>query len=344
MSIKRLILMTTLAAAMLPAGVAFCQPNDHRMDPPFTDFTPFNEYTPFVEPGYFDHDLQFFAPAEIDEFSGPPKPRTGFFAEAQRMYISNDRGRADTQNFVGTDFGWGNRFVVGYMLDNGSGWTAEYQHSTNGYNDTDAVRSLNLNAAGNILFQNVVNDLTSVQSDFQTFELDKVFRMDQWANGGYWEAFIGAKYAYSRESLDFSNRQGDNLPGEFVLQKFVFEQKNSIALASLGARMSHKKGSWKLSGEVRMFGGMNFQSNFQRASFADPVTFTTGQTTATSATEEFVVGGDLLLQADYSLTRDISLNVGWLFEHYGTGMARLSADNSVHLTRTGVIFGIVVNR
>ncbi len=346
MSIKRLFLMTTLAAAMLPAGVAFCQPNDYRMDPPFTDFTPFNEYTPFVEPGYFDHDLQFFAPSEIDEFSGPPKPKTGFFGEYQRMYIGNPRGRGDIQNFAGGDMGWGNRFTVGYMLDTGSGWTAEYQHSTNSYSDFDTVTVVGINAVPALFVSFPNTNLTNVQNDFQSVELDKVFRMDQWDNGGYWEAFVGGKYAYNRDQFNFQFRTDNNAqpaPGQFVILDVDQERQNHIVLASLGARFSHRKGSWRLNGEFRMFGGVNYQSTFTRVDNS-PIGLNTTQTTTVASQERFVVGGDVLMQAEYFVTRDISLTSGWVFEYYGRGVNTVRADGGDSLTRVGLIFGVVVNR
>jgi len=360
MSIKRLILMTTLVAALLPAGAAFCQPNDYRMDPPFTDFSSFSDYTPFVEPGYFDHDLKFFAPTEIDEFSGPPKPKTGYFGEYNRLYAAMGRGRADLQTTFGGNFSWGNRMVIGYMTDNDTGWSVEYQKQSGvSYTQNNPVVALQRQVTTPTLALVAVNDFNfpqiSVASEFHTVEIDKVFRMEPWQDGGYWEAFVGAKYSYSRDSM-LTRRTEVGL----LLSDSLLEVKNDMLFASLGARFSKRKGSWKMSGEVRAFAGPSFQSTFIRNNLAPIVpnpTVSPGGLNAANAlplanrpvftqgsSESFVVGGDILMQSEFALTRDISITGGWILEHYGTGVLRIVADGSDSLTRAGVFGGIVVNR
>lgn len=111
---------------------------------------------PFVEPGYFDHDWQFFAPADdIDTYGNEPVMRTGWFGTYSRMYIGISRPRAQPNaidvwgNWVGPlefacdirpvttcadptsrtvvstypdgqdlfDMTWGNRVDLGYMIE-----------------------------------------------------------------------------------------------------------------------------------------------------------------------------------------------------------------------------------
>ena len=50
-------------------------------------------YDPFIEPGHFDNDFQFFAPAEFDDFGGFPDPNTGWYFTYDRMYTNVSRSR-----------------------------------------------------------------------------------------------------------------------------------------------------------------------------------------------------------------------------------------------------------
>jgi len=102
---------------------------------------------PFIEPGYFNHDLQFFAPAsDIDTYDGDPVLRTGWFGSYNRMYIGVSRPRnADYPSSLQPnpilvtnpestdlmDLTWGNRWDLGYMIDDvdhDHGWLVSYMH------------------------------------------------------------------------------------------------------------------------------------------------------------------------------------------------------------------------
>lgn len=106
-------------------------------------------HTPFA-PVQFDHDWQPFAPADISEYGNSPKRRYGFFASYERLYwaISKPptamvgsesaqyvgnyyepntnlelprRNSFDTGVFNG-DFGWGNRYDLGWVDMDNKGW------------------------------------------------------------------------------------------------------------------------------------------------------------------------------------------------------------------------------
>src|SRR5678815_5155805 len=49
---------------------------------------------PFIEPDRFDPDYQFFAPAEVDPYSGGEEPNVGFYAAYSRLYINVSRPEA----------------------------------------------------------------------------------------------------------------------------------------------------------------------------------------------------------------------------------------------------------
>jgi hypothetical protein len=80
-----------------------------------------HEFTPFIDPLEFNPDFQFFAPADLGNFGKPPPPKTGWFGAYNRMYIYVTRPELEESATSG-DFGWGNRYDIGYMTDDNTGW------------------------------------------------------------------------------------------------------------------------------------------------------------------------------------------------------------------------------
>lgn len=121
------------------------------------------DYQPFIEAGYFDHDLQFFAPAsDIDTYDDDPVLRTGWFGSYNRMYIGvsrpDDKGYQAQTGFQDPlktypdssdlmDLTWGNRWDLGYMIDDvdhDHGWLVAYMH-IDGPNEGNVLRQEKLN-------------------------------------------------------------------------------------------------------------------------------------------------------------------------------------------------------
>src|SRR5438128_9075842 len=76
-------------------------------------------FQPFVDPGYFEPDFQWFAPAEVGDIGYPERPNTGFYATYDRTYVNVSRpiNQFDFGSGNQGDFTWGNRWEVGYMTD-----------------------------------------------------------------------------------------------------------------------------------------------------------------------------------------------------------------------------------
>lgn len=186
-------------------------------------------YHPFIEPGYFNHDLQFFAPAsDIDAYGGPVM-RTGWFGSYARMYLRVSRPD-HMDSFDRMDRTWGNRWDLGYMIDDvdhDHGWLFSYMNvdGPNAYDTVvrERINRLNEDDEGRpepdtgqggqqqdddlveppIDRNNVgppnrqrnyyVSDSLNL-GELSHVELNKLFRMEPLNHGGLLEPFFGVRY------------------------------------------------------------------------------------------------------------------------------------------------------
>lgn len=184
------------------------------------------EHHPFIDPGYFDSDLQFFAPAsDIDDYGGPVL-RTGWFGSYDRMYLRVSRPD-DVDSYTDMDRTWGNRWDLGYMVDDVNmdhGWLFSYMH-VDGPNSLDTVRQERINRVNEddeglvvdddgvielddvvvppddrntigppnrARFYNVADSLNVAK--LNSVEVNKLFRMEPLNQGGLLEPFLGFRY------------------------------------------------------------------------------------------------------------------------------------------------------
>ncbi|MFT5527956.1 MAG: hypothetical protein ACI9HK_005942 [Pirellulaceae bacterium] len=172
-------------------------------------------FTPFIEPGVFEHDMQFFAPAELGDFGKPPKPQPGWFGSLDRVYMYVSRPQAEVTYTEG-DFTWGKRLDLGYMTEENHGWLMSYLN-IDGPNAFDIleVERINriftqddpINGTGEELEADQNNGTPqsrkrtyflhdSVNSaEYSTFEISKIFRRKQLHHGGVLEPFFGFRYS-----------------------------------------------------------------------------------------------------------------------------------------------------
>ncbi len=194
-------------------------------------------YHPFIEPGYFNHDLQFFAPAaDIDAYGGPVM-RTGWFGSYARMYLRVSRPD-HLDSFDRMDRTWGNRWDLGYMIDDvdhDHGWLFSYmkvdgpnaydrlvRERINRLNEDDEGRPepqqqgqggqqqqidvveppIDRNNVGppNRQRNYYVSDSLNL-GELSHVELNKLFRMEPLNHGGLLEPFFGVRYT-KFDSLD----------------------------------------------------------------------------------------------------------------------------------------------
>lgn len=196
------------------------------------------DYQPFIEPGYFNHDLQFFAPAtDIDTYGGPVQ-RTGWFGEYARMYLGVSRPDY-VESSSKADMTWAHRLDLGYMIDDVNhdhGWLFSTM-TMYGPGEGDVIRVQRLNrfndqddgmpdpttgtgtgTGGGTTATTLVEpasdrnnqgppnrlrfyDVTQSvnMGDLRSYELNKLFRMEPLNDGGILEPFFGFRYMRFRD-------------------------------------------------------------------------------------------------------------------------------------------------
>jgi hypothetical protein len=341
-------------------------------------------YQPFIDPGYFPSDFQFFAPAEVGDFGDGEPPNTGVYLDYDRTYVNVSRPDGQTSLFseFEGDFTWGNRWEIGYMTEEDTGWQAVIWHLSgpNEYSQFFQERILAINPddegpGGDIL---VVGDRNPRLFDVRTSlnvaslssaEINKTWRRKQFHNGAILEPLVGFRYMKFKnwQRRDDYDRFGADIDGnpvpadpqiegpyeQFTQNVSVFE--NYMVGGQLGGRLFHQRGHWLLSADVRFFAMANFQTlNDQQlttltryVALNDDIELNQfSRVDAFDQTQEFVWGGEVRAEAAYELTRDISLRFGMVFLDLGQGIGRSDniRDNNEDVQVAGLTFGITVNR
>jgi hypothetical protein len=254
---------------------------------------------PFAFPP-IESDFQFFAPADIDTYGGGPEHKTGWFATFDRVYMSAQRpefSTYQTQSPIHGDFTWGNRFDLGYMDDDGKGWTFTGWH-IDGPNENDILvterlnryitdaapaaaavqpyRDNNLRLTGDrdYLVTNSIN-----VADLSGIELNRTWMLEPLHNGAILEPMVGFRYVriidfYRRDNYSRYDENGtivNPLPGVTTLTATT-EQLNSLNAefmndmvgGQLGIHWSKEYRRWNFSGDVKGFAFQNFQKFSRR--------------------------------------------------------------------------------
>jgi hypothetical protein len=340
------------------------------------------QFSPFLDPGYFQPDFQFFAPAEVYDFGGEEKPNYGLYVAFDRTYVNVSRP-IDEFSFGSEgqgDFTWGNRMEVGYMMDDPAGWQAVLWH-VNGPNENFA------NSEFGEMVQNFAGDTLTLdftgatfnsinQLKMSSFELNRVWRLKPFHNGSILEPLLGYRYMNVRDYYEDgvllrafagSPPRADTTDEFFeeISRTATFE--NNMHGGQIGGRWFYQRGHWLLSTEVRFFSLGNFQSLRRvrvRSVYPNPdeelvdgdaddlinPILGTGADLRRSVTHDhasqFVWGGEVRAEASYELTRDVNLRFGMVFLDLGQGIGRgnLIRLNNQEVQMAGVTFGFTVNR
>ncbi len=340
-------------------------------------------YQPFIDPGYFETDFQFFAPAEVGDFGDGEPPNVGVYLDYDRTYVNVTRPDGESSLFseFEGDFTWGNRWEIGYMTEEHTGWQGVFWHLS-GPNEYVSVLQERIDAVndeddGTDPFPIVpdrnprvfnVRDSLNVAS-LSSAEINKTWRRKQFHNGAILEPLAGFRYMkfknwHRRDDYDRFNEDADGNPvpadpqiegpyEQFTQNVSVFE--NYMIGGQLGGRLFHQRGHWLLSADVRFFALANFQTlNHQQLITLTRYTALNGdvelnqfdRNEAFDQTQEFVWGGEVRAEAAYELTREISLRFGMVFFDLGKGIGRSDDihNNDEDVQIAGLTFGITVNR
>ncbi len=183
------------------------------------------EFQPLIEPDYFGPDLQFFAPAVVDDYGGQQLARTGFFATYERVFTNVSRPKdappdnlgfpqigdpgtqpASIQGQFGSfegDWTWGDRYELGYMTQDDHGWLCSVTTVT-GPNSSyiipqDSLEGFVGGEDGGGTVPNIPAIIGLEQSlnkaSLTSVEVNKVWRADPFHNGTVFEPMVGVRYA-----------------------------------------------------------------------------------------------------------------------------------------------------
>jgi hypothetical protein len=362
------ILVIALGQHIAPAQVPTAPGSDH-----------FWQFQPFFDPGYFDQDFQFFAPAEVNDFGGEEHPNVGLYVTFDRTYVNVTRPIDTYSRGSGNqgDFTWGNRIDVGWMNEEDKGWNLNMWH-INGPNEKFATAGsvVGLTPAGSTTAQDFVIDQTFDSINvlkMSSFEMNRVWRRPPFHNGTNFEPYLGYRYINVRDFFqrDFMQEVpvGTQPFEYFFIDSFKAIFENQMHGGQLGARIFRQRGHWMLSGEIKFFAFGNFQAlrRTREQSFLvnpedqgqvrviGPLPLDLSQPTSGGDVNreithdratQFVFGGEVKGEAAYELTRDINLRVGFVFFDLGQGIGRGNnmRDNNQAVQMAGVTFGFTYNR
>jgi len=245
---------------------------------------------PFSDVNLENYDFQWFAPPITEQYGQDTiDPNTGIFFEYHRLFLNVSRSESAPAHWDG-DATYGNRLDFGYMTDDNYGWLCS------GWR-LDGPAWADVNAG-----------------DFNSFEVNRTWRLDQFHHGFWFEPMIGLRYA------QFNDKTVRNPEPLFI--------QNNMLLGQLGGRIFSHRGQWTLYSSVRGFGGQNWIFR------GDVEDYSNG-----------VVGGEFSLGCAYHITREISIDVAWQHMYFGTGIGRdPNFQSSEDMTFSGVAFGFTLNR
>ena len=192
------------------------------------------EYLPVADPFRFDPNFRWFEPVfeqDLADMKPSKRANTGWFGSFDRMQLYFNRPDVDilregnsTDYEDGFDSGWGNRLELGYMLDNGNGWSSTWMNIS-GPNAFESVLVERLDRFNQTDFDGPAADgdgepfdgfgrfypsadrntpyfnerLYEVKDsinnmDASSFEINKTWRFEPYHYGGILEPLIGVRY------------------------------------------------------------------------------------------------------------------------------------------------------
>jgi hypothetical protein len=256
---------------------------------------------------------------------------------------------------------FGNRYELGYTLDDYSGWLLSILKTNNqqaksyidgqtniGFIDATGTPVQRL-FSDNEAFTNVTR-LTGV-------ELMKTYRYEPDDRWGVWEMYYGARFLQVHDRFDFSQPEAVS-PG-LGPDSFDLGIDNNIIGPQIGTRWSNKRERWTFDTQFRFMAGANFQNAYEVGSLTNtnvtPLPINTFNHTDHSI--EFAPVGELRLDAIFQVSKAFSLKVGYTalamtgisrasrrIEYTEPDMGIVDGAKNDHFFASGVNFGFEFNR
>ncbi|MEM8733896.1 MAG: hypothetical protein AAGG44_06735, partial [Planctomycetota bacterium] len=307
-------------------------------------------FHPFGDPLDVDPDWQFFAPvdvAELTEMSPRKRNNTGWFGSYDRTYLWVSRPEYAAAANSG-DFGWGNRYDVGFMNEEDRGWLVSFRNigGPNTYNRNTVTRldRVNANDTGDPVNNPIVppEDANDPQLGYRAyvlgqsvnvfgmtnFELNRTWRLSPYRYGGMLEPMLGLKYTTIKDrafNQAYNNAAAPVIVGGGPTESLdteITDTFNRMVGGQMGLRYFNHSGRWTLSGEFRAFGMANFQENtYSRSVVRTEYTAVGGTVVATDnnspgslldaqTNSEFVFGFEARAEAAYTITKAFQVRAG----------------------------------
>lgn len=248
------------------------------------------QYHPFAEPLQFDPDWQWFAPVQLqdfDEMTSKQRANHGWFAAYDRMSQGFSRSRLQGE-FGRIDFAPGNRYELGWMGNDDSGWLFSgtsvsgpgaydkvFQQRLNIVNPNDVGDPLapifpRADRNDPFLLERVYILHQSLNAgSYSSFDINKTWRMEPYRYGGILEPMVGFKYTnyvdHARNdsygttlALDIDGDGTADVDRETYIQDIV-DTSNKMMLGQVGFRYIQYSNRWTLSAEAKAFAGPSLQ-------------------------------------------------------------------------------------
>lgn len=358
------------------------------------------EYVPVADPFAFDPDFRWFEPVyDMDLAQMKPKKRapTGWFATYDRLNLHVSRPDTEEPNANDTrlDNGWGYRYEIGYMLpDVDNGWL--FNWTRNGVGQTEFNRRERLNRlnedeltgdgdtvgppfgfiepAGdrnNIGYNTRFYDIQNTENmmRYDSYELNKVWRLEPYHYGGILEPMIGLRWLRIQDVNAFQQYQSANdlipyldFPNAERLVTNTAITDNEMFGAQLGFRYFKSRDRFTFSGGFMCFFGGNWQvsrtNQFEEITSYDgigqgnDVSFILNNKTDDIYTrnEEFYIGFDARGDIGYQVTKMIQVRAGFQLIDIERGLWRggdgqfvAAGSNDQDMLLFGGTFGINLN-
>jgi hypothetical protein len=353
-----------------------------------------------ADPFEFDPDFHWFEPvydADLQDVTAKKRASTGWFATYDRIHLYGT-GPETTEPGIDKnrlDGGWGYRYELGYMLpgeDHGwlFNWTrnkvGEYhifrQERLNRFIDPEDGPSVTQPPFGDALLPEEGNnmgynyrfyDIVDTQNhlEYDSYELNKTWRMDPLHYGGIIEPFVGVRWMRMTDANGFMDYQstdenppliGPNFEDAELLTVTGATTENELIGPQLGFRFFRARERYVFSTDFRVFCGANFQQTFSQKLETLTIYDGAGQGSEVeriirnstepvySTNEEFYIGFDVRAELGYQLTKMIQVRGGFQLIDVAQGVWRggdgsmvNGGDDDQNYLMVGITAGVSVN-